>query len=124
MCVCVFLASRYRWVTVMHEIPISSAHLLTSLPYPRTRLYYSSGPPGGLAREGSNEPVVSWLWDSMAAAGGQLHNLGSFPVTTSQELVKEGRHMSALHLQLGTVKYGVDGISSVRRSMTAAAHLA
>ncbi len=34
--VCVFLASGYRWVTVMHEIPISSAHLLTSLPYPRT----------------------------------------------------------------------------------------
>jgi hypothetical protein len=36
-CVCVFLASSYRWVTVMHKIPISSAHLLTSLPYPRTR---------------------------------------------------------------------------------------
>jgi hypothetical protein len=34
--VCVFLASGYRWVTVMHEIPISSAHPLTSLPYPRT----------------------------------------------------------------------------------------
>ncbi len=37
VCVCVFLASGYRLVTVMHEIPISSAHLLTSLPYPRTR---------------------------------------------------------------------------------------
>ncbi len=35
-CVCVFLASGYRWVTVMHEIPISSAHPLTSLPYLRT----------------------------------------------------------------------------------------
>jgi hypothetical protein len=45
----------------------------------------------------------------MAAAGGQPHNLGSFPVTTSQELVKEGRHMSALQLQLGlATKNGVD----------------
>ncbi len=34
--VCVFLASGYRWVTVMHDIPISSAQPLTSLPYPRT----------------------------------------------------------------------------------------
>jgi hypothetical protein len=45
----------------------------------------------------------------MAAAGGQPHNLGSFPVTTLQELVKEGRHMSALQLQLGlATKNGVD----------------
>ncbi len=35
--VCVFLASGYGWVTVMHEIPISSAQPLTSLPYPRTQ---------------------------------------------------------------------------------------
>ncbi len=35
--VCVFLASGYGWVTVMHEIPIASAQPLTSLPYPRTR---------------------------------------------------------------------------------------
>jgi hypothetical protein len=34
---CVFLASGYRWVTVMHEIPISSAHPLTFLPYPRAQ---------------------------------------------------------------------------------------
>jgi hypothetical protein len=34
---CVFLASSYQWVTVMHEIPISSAQSLTSLPYPRTQ---------------------------------------------------------------------------------------
>ncbi len=33
----------------------------------------------------------------MAAAGGQHHNLGSFPITTSQELVKEGKHMLALY---------------------------
>jgi hypothetical protein len=32
-CVCVFLASGYEWVTVMHEIPISSAQTMTSLPY-------------------------------------------------------------------------------------------
>jgi hypothetical protein len=30
MCVCVFLASGYEWVTVMHEIPISSAQSMTS----------------------------------------------------------------------------------------------
>ncbi len=35
--VCVFLVSGYGWVTVMHEIPISSAQPLTSLPYPRTQ---------------------------------------------------------------------------------------
>jgi hypothetical protein len=35
-CVCVFLASGYIWVTVMHAIPISSAHTMTYLPYPRT----------------------------------------------------------------------------------------
>jgi hypothetical protein len=28
--VCVFLASGYEWVTVMHEIPISSAQSMTS----------------------------------------------------------------------------------------------
>ncbi len=45
----------------------------------------------------------------MAAAGGQPHNLGSFPVTTSQELEREGRYMPALQLQLGTAtKNGVD----------------
>ncbi len=59
-------------------------------------------PPGVLAREGSNESVVSRLLDSVAAAGGQPHNLGSFPVTTSQELEREGRHILALQLQLGT----------------------
>jgi hypothetical protein len=37
-CVCVFLASGYKWVAVMHEmIPISSAQTMTSLPYPRTQ---------------------------------------------------------------------------------------
>jgi hypothetical protein len=40
----------------------------------------------------------------VAAAGGQPHNLGSFPVTTLQELVKEGRHMSSL--QLSNSVYG------------------
>jgi hypothetical protein len=34
---CVFLASGYGWGTVMHEIPISTSHPLTSLPYPRTQ---------------------------------------------------------------------------------------
>jgi hypothetical protein len=36
----------------------------------------------------------------MAAAGEQFHNLGSFPVTTLQEFVREGRHMLVLQLQL------------------------
>jgi hypothetical protein len=30
VCVCVFLASGYNWVTAMHEIPISSAQTMTS----------------------------------------------------------------------------------------------
>jgi hypothetical protein len=30
LCVCVFLASGYNWVTVKHEIPISSAQTMTS----------------------------------------------------------------------------------------------
>ncbi len=30
VCVCVFLASGYEWVTVLHEIPISSAQSMTS----------------------------------------------------------------------------------------------
>jgi hypothetical protein len=30
VCVCVFLASSYDWVAVMHEIPISSAQKMTS----------------------------------------------------------------------------------------------
>jgi hypothetical protein len=37
VCVCVFLASDYEWFTVIHEIPISSAQTMTSLPYPRTQ---------------------------------------------------------------------------------------
>jgi hypothetical protein len=41
VCVCFFffffLASSYEWVTVMHEIPISSVQTMTSLPYPRTQ---------------------------------------------------------------------------------------
>ncbi len=35
--------------------------LLTFLPYPRAQQYFSSGPHGGLAREGSNLLVVSWI---------------------------------------------------------------
>ncbi len=59
------------------------------------------------------------------AAAGQPHNLGSFPVTTSQELRKEGRHMPALQLQLGTAtRNGVNFSESFWQSVTAAAHLA
>jgi hypothetical protein len=36
VCVC-FWPPVTKWGTVMHEIPISSAQLLTSLPYPRTQ---------------------------------------------------------------------------------------
>ena len=79
-----------------------------------------------LAREGSNESIVSQFQDSVAAAGGQPHNLGSFPVTTSQESKREGRPMPALQLQLGTAtKNGVESISSsIGQSKTAAAHIA
>ncbi len=34
---CVFLASGYKWVTIMHEISISSAPIDNILPYPRTQ---------------------------------------------------------------------------------------
>ncbi len=33
----------------------------------------------------------------MAAAGRQFHNLGSFPITSSQVVRKKGRHVSVLH---------------------------
>ena len=84
-------------------------------------------PPGGavLDREGSNEFLVSGKapWQLLF---GQFHNLGSFPVTTSQESKREDRPMPALQLQLGTVtKNGVESISSsFRRSKIAAAHVA
>jgi hypothetical protein len=72
-CVCVCVCVSGLWLrmgyTVMHGIPISSPPILmTSLPYPRTQWYYPSGPPGGLARGGLNENIVSWLWDSVAVA--------------------------------------------------------
>ncbi len=74
-------------------------------------------------REGSNEFLVSGKtpWQLLLR---QFHNLGSFPVTTSQESKREGRLMPALQLQLGTVtKNGVECISSsIRRSKIAAAH--
>ena len=78
-----------------------------------------------LAREGSSKSVVSRFKDSVAAAGGQLHNLGSFPVTTLHELQREGRHMSDLQLQLGpATKNGVNFSQLFWQSVTAAAHLA
>jgi hypothetical protein len=71
---------------------------------------------------------VPSIWEGSVAAAflGQFHNLGSFPVTTLQELGKEGRHMSALQHQLGTAtKNGVESInSSIGRSKTAAVHIA
>ena len=77
------------------------------------------------AREDSNGFLVSGKapWQLLFR---QFHNLGSFPVTTSQELEREGRHMSALQLQLVTAtKNGVESISSsIRRSKIAAAHVA
>jgi hypothetical protein len=44
VCVCVFLASGYGWVTVMREIPISSAQPLTSLPYPNVTIISRESP--------------------------------------------------------------------------------
>ncbi len=111
VCVFVFLASGYRWGTVMHEIPISSFPiLLTSLPYPRTQQYYSSSAP----REGAvhmrrfqraRSILVMGLRGSCWWAAPQPRLL---PRPSLQELVKEGRHMSALHPQLRTaLKNGV-----------------
>ncbi len=76
-------------------------------------------------REGSNKFLVSGKapWQLLCW---QFHNLGSFPVTTSQESKREGRPMPALQLQLGTAtKNGVESISSsIRQSKIAAAHVA
>ncbi len=78
-----------------------------------------------MEREGTNEFLVSGKapWQLLFW---QFHNLGSFPVTTSQELKREGRPMPALQLQLGTVtKNGVESISSsIRRLKIAAVHVA
>ncbi len=84
-------------------------------------------PPGRavLDREDSNEFLVSGKapWQLLFR---QFHNLGSFPITTLQELKGKGRPMPALQLQLGTVtKNGVESISlSIRRSKIPAAHVA
>jgi hypothetical protein len=53
--VCVFLASGYKWVTVMHEIPISSAQPMTS--FFHTLVLSSTTPLVPLARAVSHEKV-------------------------------------------------------------------
>ncbi len=81
MSVCVFLASDYEWVTVMHEISISSAQSMTSF----HTLGLSSTTPlvpleRGLYHMKRFQRVRSILdrtpWQ---LHGGQFHNLGSSP---------------------------------------------
>jgi hypothetical protein len=81
VCVCVFLASGYEWVTVMHEIPISSAQSMTSF----HTLGLSSTIPlvpleRGLYHMRRFQRVCSILdWTPWQLLGGQFHNLGSSP---------------------------------------------
>jgi hypothetical protein len=80
-CVCVFLASGYEWVTVMHEIPISSAQSMTSF---HTLGLCSTTPlvplERGLYQMRRFQRVCNILdrtpWQLL---GGQFHNLGSAP---------------------------------------------
>ena len=59
VCVCVFLASGYEWVTVMHEIPISSAQSMTS--YFHTLGLSSTAPLVPLAGAVTHEKVPTSL---------------------------------------------------------------
>ena len=92
-CVCVFLASGYVWVTVMHEIPISSAQSMTSF----HTLGLSSTTPlvplkRGLYHMRRFQRVRSILdrtpWQLL---GGQFHNLGSSPCHNIVEFAGEGQ---------------------------------
>ncbi len=92
-CVCVFLASGYKWVTIIHEIPISSAQLMTSV----HTLGHSSTTPlvplkRGLFHMRRFQRVRSILdrtpWQLL---GGQVHNLGSFPCHNIVEFAGEGQ---------------------------------
>ena len=107
---CVFLASDYEWVTVMHEIPISSAQLMTSF---HTLGLSSTTPLVPLERglfhmrrfQQACSIVVMGLHGSCWWAAPQPRLL---PCPSAQESRKEGRHVSALHPQLGTaLKNGV-----------------
>jgi hypothetical protein len=94
MCVCVFLASGYEWVTVMHEIPISSAQSVTS--YFHTLGLSSTAPLVPLAgavldmrrfqQAGSILDRTPWQ-----LLGGQFHNLGFFPCHIIVEFAGEGQ---------------------------------
>ncbi len=92
-CVCVFLASSYEWVTVMHEIPISSSQSMTSF----HTLGLSSTTPlvplkRGLYLMRRFQQVCSILdrtpWQLL---GGQFHNLGSSPCHNIVEFAGEGQ---------------------------------
>ncbi len=71
VCVCVFLASSYEWVTVMHEIPISSAQTMTSFHTLELSSTIPLVPPErGLYHRRRFQRVQN-IWEgSMAAAGG------------------------------------------------------
>jgi hypothetical protein len=92
VCVCVFLASGYEWVTVMHEIPISSAQTMTSFHTLELISTIPLVPPErGLYHRRRFQWVCS-IWEgSVAAAGGQFHNLGSLPYCIIVQFAGEGQ---------------------------------
>ncbi len=92
VCVCVFLASGYEWVTVMYEIPISSAQTMTSVHTLELSSTIPLVPPEkGLYHRRRFQRVHS-IWEgSVAAAGGQFHNLGSLPYRIIVQFAGEGQ---------------------------------
>ena len=90
---CVFLASSYKWVTVMHEVPISSAQLMTSFHTLGLSSTTSLVPlERGLYHMRRFQQVRSILdrtpWQLL---GGQFHNLGSSPCHNIVEFAGEGQ---------------------------------
>jgi hypothetical protein len=90
--VCVFLASGYKWVTVMHEIPISSVQMMTSFHTLELISTIPLVPPErGLYHRRRFQRVCS-IWEgSVAAAGVQFHNLGSLPYHIIVKFAGEGQ---------------------------------
>ncbi len=87
-----FLASGYDWVTVMHEIPISSAQTMTSF----HTLELSSTIPlvplkRGLFHMRRFQRVIVSRKAPWQLLGGQFHNVGSFPCRIIVQFAGEGQ---------------------------------
>ncbi len=128
--VCVFLASGYKWVTVMHEIPISSAQSMTSF---LTLGLSSTTPLVPLERGLYYMRRFQWVRSILDSTpwqllGGQFHNLGSSPCHNIVEFTGEGQtcvHPPSLNYrQLWRTGSKVLARQFLRSKTTAAAHVA